>query len=291
MLIKYFRKFYLFPIFLIINFLNIYQRFLSFFDPNGSERKLEEIFNSQIEKKINSNLKLNNELKYLPKILKKKKINLYTPNKISSFRASTFYTKEEETIRWMDKFGKKNNIFFDIGANIGLYSLYYSSLYRSSVYSFEPDFQNLYLFKKNIILNNLQKFIKIIPNPVNNQNCFGNLIYNINNLSGSSDTFFNDIKFLKNKNFKKISMLAVKIDDLTKNLIIPYPTLIKIDVDGGEIDVIQGAHRTITSKNCKSVLVEVRNNTEKFIHNFFINNNFRLFSVNKPNMIYLKKSL
>ena len=291
MLIKYFRKFYLFPIFLIINFLNIYQRFLSFFDPNGSERKLEEIFNSQIEKKINSNLKLNNELKYLPKILKKKKINLYTPNKISSFRASTFYTKEEETIRWMDKFGKKNNIFFDIGANIGLYSLYYSSLYRSSVYSFEPDFQNLYLFKKNIILNDLQKYINIIPNPVNNQNCFGKLIYNINNLSGSSDIFFNYIKFLKNKNFKKISMLAVKIDDLTKNLIIPYPTLIKIDVDGGEIDVIQGAHRTITSKNCKSVLVEVRNNTEKFIHNFFINNNFRLFSVNKPNMIYLKKSL
>ena len=291
MIIKYIRKVYLLPIFLIINCLNVYQRFLSFFDPNGSERKLEEIFNSYIEKKINSNLKLNNKLNYQPKILKKKKINLYTPNKISSFRASTFYTKEEETIRWIDKFGKKNNIFFDIGANIGLYSLYYSSLYKSSVYSFEPDFQNLYLFKKNIILNDLQKYINIIPNPVNNQNCFGKLIYNINNLSGSSDIFFNDIKSLKNKNFKKISMLAVKIDDLTKNSIIPYPALIKIDVDGSEIDVIQGAYRTLTSKKCKSVLVEVRNSTVEFIHNFFINNNFKLFSENNLNMIYLKKNL
>ena len=73
MIIKYIRKVYLLPIFLIINCLNVYQRFLSFFDPNGSERKLEEIFNSYIEKKINSNLKLNNKLNYQPNILKKKK--------------------------------------------------------------------------------------------------------------------------------------------------------------------------------------------------------------------------
>lgn len=291
MLKIFIRKVYLFPIFLTINILNAYQKCLSFFDPNGSERKLEEIFNSYIEKKINSNLKLNYKLDYHPRILKKKKINLYTPTKITSFRASTFFTKEKDTICWIDKFGKNNNVFFDIGANIGLYSLYYSSLYKSPVFSFEPDFQNLYLFKKNIILNKLQKFIKIVPNPVYNKYSFGSLIYDIKNLSGSSNIFFNDKKFINKKNFKKISILSIKIDDLTENSITPYPSLIKIDVDGSEIEVIKGAYKTITSKECVSVLVEVRNTTVKFIHNFFIKNNFRLLSNNNSNMIYLKNNL
>ena len=47
-------------------------------------------------------------------------INYYT-----SLRVNTFYSKEPETLKWIDNFNEdKNIIFWDIGANIGLYSIY-----------------------------------------------------------------------------------------------------------------------------------------------------------------------
>ena len=50
-----------------------------------------------------------------------KKIHIYTPNQLCEYRANTFFSKEPETINWIDKYGKKS-VLYDIGANIGLYS-------------------------------------------------------------------------------------------------------------------------------------------------------------------------
>ena len=51
------------------------------------------------------------------------KMKFYTPNELCAFRVKTFYSKEPETIDWINSF-KENKIFWDIGANIGLYSCY-----------------------------------------------------------------------------------------------------------------------------------------------------------------------
>ena len=51
------------------------------------------------------------------------KLKFYVPNRLSYYRIETFSTKEPETLNWIDKFEKKTT-FWDIGANIGLYSCY-----------------------------------------------------------------------------------------------------------------------------------------------------------------------
>ena len=59
--------------------------------------------------------------------LKNHKIKFFVPNKLTHYRASTILNKEPETIEWIENFEKKNNekiIFWDIGANVGLYSIY-----------------------------------------------------------------------------------------------------------------------------------------------------------------------
>ena len=68
----------------------------------------------------------------------------------------------------------------------------------------------------------------------------------------------------------------------------PFPRLIKIDVDGNELDVINGAKNTIKNKNCKSVLVEVRNDTEKKIMRLFEKYFFSLYKRENMNLIFLK---
>ena len=41
-------------------------------------------------------------------IYKDLKLIFYVPNRLSHFRVNTFYTKEPETLKWIDKFKKEN---------------------------------------------------------------------------------------------------------------------------------------------------------------------------------------
>ena len=105
------RSLLFFPIILLNKLLVIYSKIVSNFDPNGFECKLEELYQKQIDSKTNKELH-NQNINYKPNLLlKKKRIIFYTPNKITNYRANTLFTKEEDTIKWIDQYGGKNNIF------------------------------------------------------------------------------------------------------------------------------------------------------------------------------------
>jgi hypothetical protein len=83
--------------------------------------------------------------------LNDKKYTFSCPNLITKWRADTFFTKEPETIEWIDGF-KHGEVLFDIGANIGLYSIYAAKT-GIKVLAFEPESQNYALLNKNVFLN------------------------------------------------------------------------------------------------------------------------------------------
>ena len=81
------------------------------------------------------------------------KVKFSLPSEICVERAFTLLTKEPETIKWINSF-EKDEIFFDIGANIGVYSLW-AAMYRSCrVFSFEPEASNYAILNENIQANN-----------------------------------------------------------------------------------------------------------------------------------------
>ena len=96
---------------------------------------------------------------------KELKFNFHVPNRLNYFRVNTFSSKEPETLNWIDTFAKQN-VFWDIGANIGLYSCYAAKRADSKVYAFEPSVFNLELLAKNIYINLLTDKIIIIPFPL-----------------------------------------------------------------------------------------------------------------------------
>ena len=59
----------------------------------------------------------------------------FIPNRLNHFRAETFLTKEPETIDWIENFSE-GKIFWDVGANIGLYSCFAAKESNSKVYAF-----------------------------------------------------------------------------------------------------------------------------------------------------------
>ena len=192
---------------------------------------------------------------------------LYTPNHICNFRHSTFSTKEPEILEWIEEYG--GGVFFDIGANIGIYSLFYAKVKEGKVYSFEPSVFNLRQLAKNISINKLSKHITIISNPLTDFTGIASFINGNANEGGSLSAFGVEYGFDGNpiNNNTNYSLLGFSLDDLfAKKILTEIPSLIKIDVDGIEHLILKGALKTLKSKKLKSLFIEVNDEFKEQSH-------------------------
>jgi hypothetical protein len=77
------------------------------------------------------------------------------PNRLCRWRADTFSSKEPETLEWIDEI-PSGAILWDIGANVGIYSVYAAKARGCKVIAFEPSVFNLELLARNIFINELK---------------------------------------------------------------------------------------------------------------------------------------
>lgn len=215
--------------------------------------------------KINSGRYVIDEL-YSVIINRKKKvyyknteIQFYIPNRLNYFRVETFHLKEPETLEWIENFDK-NSVFYDIGSNIGLYSIYASKKVGCDTYAFEPSCFNLELLAKNIYLNKLSKDIKIIPIPLSSKKKISTFNMSNTDAGGALSTF--DEKFTYDgstlNNLFKYSTISFALDECVDILNLPPPDYIKIDVDGIEHLILSGGLKVL--KKSKSILIELNEN-------------------------------
>ena len=61
-------------------------------------------------------------------------LKFYTINYLTRWRVQTFNSKEPETLKWIDDFESEKCLFWDIGANIGLYTCYAAKRKNCKVY-------------------------------------------------------------------------------------------------------------------------------------------------------------
>ena len=88
-----------------------------------------------------------------------------TPNQVNQYRADSFATKEPETLEWIDGLPGACTLW-DVGANVGLYSVYAAKKRGCKVVAFEPSVFNLELLARNLFLNGLQNQVGIVPVPL-----------------------------------------------------------------------------------------------------------------------------
>jgi FkbM family methyltransferase len=183
----------------------------------------------------------------------------HTPNYLCEIRATTFSTKEPETLAWIDEYGGEG-AFFDIGANVGLYSAYFGSTKPGNVYAFEPSVFNLALLVKNLNANGLEKKVKVISTPLTETNQFADFTLSSTQEGGALSAFGVDYGY-DGKLLSKVSSyqtLGFSLDFLFEcGVLSECPEMIKIDVDGIEHLILRGAVKTISNPQCKTVLVEV----------------------------------
>ena len=90
-----------------------------------------------------------------------KKITYSVSNEMTLWRAQTLFEKEPITIKWIRSF-EKNSIFYDVGANVGMYSIFAAIVSKCNVYSFEPESNNFQVLMENILFNELFNKIKMV---------------------------------------------------------------------------------------------------------------------------------
>ena len=184
------------------------------------------------------------------------KLLFCTPNDISKWRATSFSTKEPETLEWIDSIPRES-VFWDIGANVGIYSVYAAKKQSCRVFSFEPSVFNLELLARNIFLNNLTEFITIVPLPLTDKLAISNLNMTSTAWGGAMSTFDQSYGHDGNTMEKVfvIPTLGISMSDAIILLKIPQPDYIKMDVDGIEHLILKGG--MLVLEKTKGVLIEI----------------------------------
>lgn len=183
---------------------------------------------------------------------------------MEKYRYRTFYDKEPETLAWIDSF--IGGTFLDIGANIGVYSLYCASRHRNMlVFAAEPMPENFARLRENIRLNS---FRGIIATSIAFDESSGKKAFYIKDAqigsSGSQVGFPVDEKGQFYKPVREIYVPTISVDEFAffMNII---PNYIKIDVDGNEWRIIKGMKRYLHNINLRGVLVEINNDYDAII--------------------------
>lgn len=144
-----------------------------------------------------------------------------------------------------------DDVFYDIGANVGLHTCFASKIIDSgSVVAIEPHPKSVRRLRENIELNNGDAIIREVGFASENKSA--QLVLPIDQ-PGS----VGDVQSELSDNGKHTEIQLVRGDDEVIDGDLPVPTVLKIDVDGGEYDVLRGLTRTIKSRGCRTIFCEI----------------------------------
>lgn len=180
-------------------------------------------------------------------------------------RARSLFEKEPITIAWMDTFAKGETMF-DIGANVGMYTVYAAVMRDAKVFSFEPEALNYAELNKNIYLNNLHGQVLAYCLALTDSDKTDRLWLSDFGL-GISYHDFEENSWAEDKQFaadwlckkderRPQGCIGRRLDTLIAEGM-PVPDHIKIDVDGLEHRVVAGMLDVLRNPLLKTVLIEI----------------------------------
>lgn len=169
--------------------------------------------------------------------------------------------KEPETIHWIEAFIKPGDTVYDIGANIGVYSLIIDKFSRGLcvIYAFEPSFSTFRQLNNNIIFNKCNGHI--FPYQIGLSDKTELAIFNYSSMDSGAAIHalgkpINHMGELFEPALEQ-QILSYRLDDLVGLFGFKKPNHIKLDVDGIEYNILNGAKTILASNDLRSLLVEV----------------------------------
>lgn len=141
-------------------------------------------------------------------------------------------------------FLRKKDLFIDIGANIGSYTILASAEIGAKTISIEPAPSTFGFLKDNILLNNILNSVEA---------------HNIGLAKNKGHIRFTDNLDTVNHvaTNKDENTIKIKVNSLDKIIGKRNPSLIKIDVEGFELEILKGSNNTLKKQSLKAIIIEL----------------------------------
>jgi len=165
--------------------------------------------------------------------------------------------KEPWTVRWIQDHIGRGEVLYDIGANVGAFSLIAALARGATVVAFEPGYATFARLCENIQLNACGHSIVPVPLPLSDAT--GLLTFNYRSLEpGQSRHELGEAFGAATPSTAPYAqpMCAITLDRAVADFGLPAPHHLKIDVDGGELRVLKGAGAVLRGAALRTILIE-----------------------------------
>lgn len=194
--------------------------------------------------------------------------HLLVSNGYELWRAATLHTQEPETVAWLDDTFHEGDCLYDVGANIGLYSLYALASTRTArAVCFEPDAANYYRLSANLVANDFGARAVVFPVALSDTTglaTFNSSLF----LAGKAENWLSPGTELfgaavppnpwQQTPRLQTGCPTFHLDGfLAQAPFLPLPTHLKIDVDSVEVAILRGALQTLRRPPMRHLLVEL----------------------------------
>jgi len=150
-------------------------------------------------------------------------------------------------------FLQPDELFLDVGANVGSYTILASKVVGARVKAIEPISETFDHLMDNINLNQVHSIVKA-------ENIALGATDSFLTMTADQDTT-NHAVSVSDKVGETVTVPVKRLDDLVEDEI---PTLIKIDVEGYEAEVLKGGQCTLASPDCKAVIMELNGSGNRY---------------------------
>lgn len=169
---------------------------------------------------------------------------------------------------------RENDIFCDVGANVGVYTVLASAEIGAKTISIEPIPNTFDLLKFNVLINQIEEKVEL---------------FNIGVGSNESEIAFTENLDTANHvatDIETTNSNIIKIPIKTLDVITRYdpPLILKIDVEGYETEVLNGAINLLKNSKLKAIIIELNGAGERYgydeskVHDQLLLNGFHAYS-------------
>ena len=168
------------------------------------------------------------------------------------------FSKEPETVAWLDSlpFGAT---FWDIGANVGTYSLYAAATKGMKVWSIEPHFASYHALNENIRLSGLETQITALCVAFGAETQVTHLHTPHHEIGGSGSNLgmLPSASSLRDQRVFLQGSLALTLDSFVTLFSAQVPTALKMDVDGLELSILRHGSGLLNDLSLRFLSIEI----------------------------------
>ncbi len=217
--------------------------------PLNQKRKLKSLFNYFI---LGLYMRLNKEAMFIHNYIHETK--LLVGKKSTSSQLQYFNSLNDfSEMSFLLHFLNHNDTFVDVGANVGVYTILAAGVSNAKVIAIEPSKETLSILKENIKINSLSNKVEVIEKAIGDKP--GNVLFTqnleaVNRIIRKEDSSVSSFEVVK-------TTLDILLEQKNANLI-------KIDVEGYEVNVLKGSKAVLLNPELKAIIIETNGLANKY---------------------------